>query len=519
MTLRPGSLAWLVAGDLRLNWRRTTDMIAGARGRPHVVLPVLAAAAAVLHLLAWPVVVLIAPVVHDQAASAALIGVVGSAFAWMVAQSLFGSTRALYDRGDLDLLLGSPLPPGRVIAAKAIAIAAGTCGSVAFLTLPVANAGAVVDRAAWLGVYPVLAGLAMIATALGLALAMTLFYAFGARRARLFANMTGAVIGGAFVLAAQLVAMLPSGLRQAVTDWVEHGAGIGDTAAGALLRLPIEALRGDGTAMVVLVVAGAGLLTAVVALLGERFAQASVAAAGAADDASARSDRPVRFRAGLGRALRRKEWRLISRDPNLFAQLGLQMIYTIPVAVVLLRSETVPAALVLAPTIVVIASQLAASLAWLTVSGEDAPELIATAPVAAAAVDRAKLGAIAWPVAAILALPMLALALLSWSSALIVALIATAASASTALLNLWHPMPGNRRGMLRRHAQSKLVGLVEHVLSILWAVAVLFATAGTAYAVVPLGLALAVLGACGLRQRVAGRRTAVADARLSAERA
>ena len=37
-----------------------------------------------------------------------IVALVGCAFAWMIAQSLFSVTRTLYDRGDLDLLLGGP---------------------------------------------------------------------------------------------------------------------------------------------------------------------------------------------------------------------------------------------------------------------------------------------------------------------------------------------------------------------------------------------------------------------------
>lgn len=71
-------------------------------------------------------------------------------------------------------------------------------------------------------------------------------------------------------------------------------------------------------------------------------------------------------------------------------------------------------------------------------------------------------------------------------------------------LNFWHPMPGNRRGMLRRHSQSKLVGLVEHGLAMLWAFAVVFALVGSPLALAPLGLAGAMLAlARGWHRRVA----------------
>ena len=66
-----------------------------------------------------------------------------------------------------------------------------------------------------------------------------------------------------------------------------------------------------------------------------------------------------------------------------------------PLAVVLLRGvDNIPLALAVGPAIVVIAAQIAASLAWITVSGEDAPELIAAAPVCASEVELAKVTAI-----------------------------------------------------------------------------------------------------------------------------
>src|SRR5581483_12386592 len=87
----------------------------------------------------------------------------------------------------------------------------------------------------------------------------------------------------------------------------------------------------------------------------------------------------------------------------------------------------------------------------------------------------------------------LGLALLSPRVAVLSALFAAAASVSTALLNLWHPMPGNRRGMLRRHSQSKLMALIEHLMAMLWAIAIVLAIAGTGWTLVPVALALALL--------------------------
>ncbi len=497
MRSKPGTFPWLLAHDMQLNWRRFTDTFGKADRR--VIALLAAIGTAILILLAWPAVRWLSPQLYGtDTAAGPIVAVTACTFAWMIAQSLFGTTRALYDRGDLDLLLGSPLSSMRVFASKAAAIAASTFGSIAVLTLPIAIVGALIDRAAWFGVFPILIALTLLATAVALVLSIGLFFLIGPRRARVFTHMTGAVIGGVFILAAQVIAVLPKPMRDGITNWLDHAAVTPTSSTASLLWLPIAAVRGDVGAMALLLGIGGLAFAVAIGLFANRFANASLAAAGAEHDYQAVTGAPSRlgFRAGLGRSLRRKEWRLLARDPSLFSQLGLQIIYTIPVAVVLMRSDSMPAAFALAPTIVVVAAQVAASLAWITVSGEDAPELIASAPVAAVAVDRAKLSAVALPVFAIVGLPLLGLALISWRSAAIAAVFAVGAATSTALLNFWHPMPGNRRGMLRRHSQSKLVAMVEHALAILWAIGIVFALIGNPLAIVPIALVIGVLVFC-----------------------
>ena len=493
--LKPGTFLWLVGHDLRLNWRRFEDMM-GSAGSGRALAVALVGAVA-LHGLAWPTVPLVAEHMQglqtapdSRLAIGALLICVAS---WMMAQGLFAATRTLYDRGDLDLLYGSPMPPRRILAAKATAIALSSLGSVAMLALPVANVGAIRLGSHWLAVYPALAGIALLATALALGATVGLFHLCGPRRARFYAQMAGAVIGGAFVLGAQIVALLPDGVRAAIIAVLAPTPDAGKGVVGRLVWLPVEAMLGEPRAMLVLVLAGVAAFVLAAASLGDSFARASLDASGSPHQAGAGAARAIRFRSGPARSLRRKEWRLLVRDPSLFAQLGLQIVYTIPLAVVLVRSGSLPIALALTPAIVVIAAQVAASLAWIAVSGEDAPELIASAPVSPRAVDLAKLSAITLPVATIAGIPIAGLALASPRAGLVALLFAAGGSASTALLNLWHPMPGNRRGMLRRHAQSKLVGLIEHVLAILWAVGAVLALVGTSIWIVPVLLATGVL--------------------------
>ena len=140
---------------------------------------------AAVHLLAWPGMIWLTRLQPDDAginSSVALLTI--SLFAWMAAQGLLGSARTLQERGSLDLLLGSPLPARLVLASRALATAANSFGSAAILVLPAANIAAYLEGPGWLGAYPALLSLALVGTSIGLAVAIGLFLAFGARRAR-----------------------------------------------------------------------------------------------------------------------------------------------------------------------------------------------------------------------------------------------------------------------------------------------------------------------------------------------
>ncbi|MEZ5923491.1 MAG: hypothetical protein R3D57_03815 [Hyphomicrobiaceae bacterium] len=513
MRWAPGSFLWLVRHDLRLAWRGVAGLVGSMR--PATVAALVVVGLATMHVLAWPLVEILDPYLHARGASiASLAAILGATFTWMLAQGIFGLTRALYHRADLDLLLGSPLSATRVIAAKVVSIAAGSFGSIAILALPVAHMGALFDGPHWLGIYVLLVAFALLSTAIGLALVVGLFFAVGPRRARLMAHLLAAGTAGAFVLGTQVVAMLPAAWRDSITDQIDASFLEQATGLAAILWIPVIVAQGNIVAStILLMLAGLGFSLAMVGAAG-RFAAASLASAGSdADAAPSGRTRFRSFRSGLGTCLRAKEWRLLLRDPSFFAQLALQVVYTIPIAVVLIRSETLSLALSIGPTIVMIAAQVSGSIAWITVSGEDAPELLASAPVTRGAVDLAKLTAVAGPVLMLLAVPVIGLGLVSSPlAAFIVFLIAAMAATSTALLNFWHPMPGNRRGMLRRHSQSKMIGMIEHGLAMLWAFAVVFALMGTSVVLAPLGLVLVILS---LVRRVGHRRSdPAADVRV-----
>jgi ABC-2 type transport system permease protein len=208
--------------------------------------------------------------------------------------------------------------------------------------------------------------------------------------------------------------------------------------------------------------------------------------------------RVAAVRGGVMKSVVRKEFRLLVRDPVLLSQIGLQIVYLLPLGFVLLRpgggvALSEPA---FAPALTLLSSALSGSLIWITVSAEDAPDLIASAPVTQSSVDRAKLISAIAPIWAVMTIPLIALFVRSpWAGAWALAGVLTA-STSSAMIGLWRRQPGSRRDFVRRRqGGSVLSALGQTFVALGWS-----ATAGLgAYglpwlAIIPAILAAAILG-------------------------
>ena len=195
---------------------------------------------------------------------------------------------------------------------------------------------------------------------------------------------------------------------------------------------------------------------------------------------------------------------LLRRDPWLVSQTLMQMLYLVPPAVLLWRgfSSGGGAFNLLVPVLVMAAGQLAGGLAWLTISGEDAPDLVATAPIAARAILRAKVEAVLGIIALVFAPLVVVLAAASLWHALVtgIAIVITAAAATA--IQLWFRSQAKRSQFRRRQVSSRVATFAEAFSSIGWAGAAAVAAVSLPLAVIPALLALAVLaGARALSPR------------------
>ena len=115
------------------------------------------------------------------------------------------------------------------------------------------------------------------------------------------------------------------------------------------------------------------------------------------------------------------------------------------------------------------AGQLAGGLAWLAISGEDAPELVATAPISPAQATRAKVEAVLGAIAIILLPFVLAFALASVYLALVLAIGVLVSGGSATLVQLWFRAQARRAQFHRRQTSSRIATFAEAFSSIGWA--------------------------------------------------
>jgi len=186
----------------------------------------------------------------------------------------------------------------------------------------------------------------------------------------------------------------------------------------------------------------------------------------------------------------------------------MQILYLLPPALLLwvtFRDGT-DAYVVLIPVVVMAAGQLAGGLAWLTISGEDAPDLVATAPIPAGRLLRVKIEAVIGMIALIFA-PMVAVLSFDSVFAAIVAMLGVlAAAAGATMIQLCFRVQAKRSQFRRRQTSSRLATFAEAFSSIAWAAAAALAASESWYALGPAAVAVALLA--GVRLISAPARTA-----------
>jgi ABC-2 type transport system permease protein len=424
----------------------------------------------------------------------------------MLGHALIAATEAVYTRGDLDLLLSSPISPLTVLGVRALGVAVRVATVYVAMGSGVLASLALMGAWQWLGIGPALIGLALLTTAAGLFIAMILFATIGPRATRVTSQVLGALIGASVALAFQIPNIERRGERgELYREMLERLTTI-DWPPTHPLFFPARAFLGDPQALIGWSLACTLAFALATLWFSGRFQGDAAAALSLGPKKRALSSRIRAFRGGVTPALLLKEWRLLVRDPVLLSQVLLQLIYMVPLVLIWMRQadgETNPAFLgLMGGATAAIAASLAGSLVWITVSAEDAPDLIAAAPLERAQVDRAKLIAAALPVSLLAGVAAAFIAQQSLTAGLWTLGGAIATAISAGLIGIWHQEPGSRKDFRRRPRASWTAQLGQGFVGMGWAAATGFAAAGQPWlAIIPGVVALGLLLALGESRR------------------
>jgi len=472
--MNPAALTWFARHEIRLAWREWLAMMtAGRRGRKRAAIVGLLILAGIMHLPAYAVVgrfaYLQAPL--DKSALIVITATIFLAWALMLSQAIESVTRVFYARADLDLIMSSPVKLTNIFSVRLGAIALQVTAMALLFSLPFVDVLVFGGGIRWLAALGVVIAIGLSAAAMAIASTIMLFRAIGPARTRLVAQILAAIIGAGFVIALQVAAIMSYGTLSRFAVLTSDAAATLAPDADSALWWPARAALGDGEALALLLAFGFLLLGAVMAGFSARFADTAIRASAVAAPAShGLRARPFRS-ASRQQALRGKEFTLLRRDPWLMSQSLMQLLYLVPPALLLWRSfgDSSAAIVLITPVVVMAAGQLAGGLAWLTISGEDAPDLVATAPLPPSGVIRAKIEVVLLAIGCLFAPLVLAISFASPLQAAVTAAGVIVAAASATAIQLWFRVQARRSQFRRRQTSSRLATFAEAFSSIGWA--------------------------------------------------
>ncbi|MDJ0613068.1 MAG: permease [Rhizobiaceae bacterium] len=493
-----GSLGWFARHEFNLSWRDFVRMMsAGKPGREKAVILFLAIAVLITHAIAYMLLTSEAGFIDTGSKSILLTisGCIALTFSLMMSQAMELVTRTFYSRSDLDLVLSSPTNEKRVFAVRIGAIAVATSMLPMLLFGSVINTLAIFDTPSWLAGYLLIFGFGSLATAMSLAIAVLMFKTLGAKKTRLATQIIAAIVGAGFIIGVQIAAIVSLDSVSRVSFFQSDMMLEISPGLESMIWLPARAATGEVFALVQTLFICLFILGSAILLFAPRFGEYVIEAAGIGQTAKIEKSGSMKFRQRSVRsALIFKEWKLLLRDHWLISQSLMQILYLVPPAFMLWRgfgsAETISG--VALPILVMAAGQLAGGLAWLAISGEDAPQLVQTAPVPKGMIIRAKVEAVLGAIGILVFPILLLIAFMDLMAMVIAALGIAAATISATMIQLWFRSQANRASFRRRQTSSKVATFSEAFSSIMWAGATGLVAAGY-WVVAPVLIALALL--------------------------
>ncbi|MBW4623680.1 MAG: hypothetical protein KME17_30505 [Cyanosarcina radialis HA8281-LM2] len=475
MKMRVGTLPWLLRHELRLWWREIIGKW---------LLAILAAIGILiaLFLVLWGLVlskagggISLDPIPESVFWVAAIVWLVGFGYAFM--QAMGQTVIAVFDRGDLDFLVSSPISSKVIFASRFLGIVLQVFLGFGLLVVPSSILVVLAGIPQLLGIYPAVIGLSLTAASLAMLLTLWLVKVLGARRARTFAQILTGIFSALLVFSTQLPSLLNDRTVASQAVWeksrvfFERGSLL---SADSWIWFPVRAIFFDPLSVVLTLLSGAALAWLAIETLHRSFISGTQQSL-ARQQKQLRSVGETSFRGGFNRVVLLKEWRTIGRSPFLISKVFLQVLFSIPLLIVVLRGDyggaiANPSTLI-ATASALLGSSMASSLTDICVSAEEAPDLLKSAPAKGTDLRRLKLLAALIPVWLLLS-PLFIISIVRGEVWLMPLLVFSIATTSTAILRLWNSRPISATSPLERRQQhavkDMLLFFLEMVAFFLW---------------------------------------------------
>ena len=417
----------------------------------------------------------------------------------MLSQAVQRATELLDDRTDLSWLLSTPTPTRHILAVRLLAVAGSVSLYWLLFLVPLTDGMLFLGRTDLLGIFPMFVVMSLLVTSCGFAVTFLLLRLTGVRRTRALANGLATLIGAAVFLGGQARSLLP---HKTADVFLRSFAPTDAASLHAWRWLPARALLGEIGPLVALLSLAIGAAAATSWGLQRWFAAGAqaVVAGNVGSGAALRADRRA-FGTGSMRALLRKEILLLRRYPGLAGLALYYTIYLVPALVAIFRGSGsgggASGADLLAAAPVLTAGELARLFVSVTMMGDEASELMQTAPVRRGSLRAAKLGAASLGVAVVLAVPVIGLgtSLPAAVPAMVAGIFGNVSC--NLLLGLWRPAPIKRTDLRRdRRGWGGLVNVVGFFFSAAWSIATWQMLRGSSFALVPVLLCVGGLWLC-----------------------
>lgn len=408
-----------------------------------------------------------------------------------ISTSLMISIDIYTNKGDLDLLLTSPIDPKHIVSARLLASAWKDFTLYGMIALTALLGPILFISPKYLWFIPASIGLALTISSVAYCLAQWIIIGFGPNLGKKIVKTAGSLIALIWVLFVFYQKSL-------FTSILEKSAN--KTEFPALEKLSFFGGAFVGEFYPALILFAIGMISFLIA---RKFASLSFAKVNAKIAGAVEIEKPANaklkirpFISGFWQNLIFKEWRVMLRDPMTYIQAIAPLIGILPA--MLNGFQNSDGSFKFSPEVypmvsTMIAGQLVLALSWVAVSLEDASDLLVTSPQNPMDIIKAKIVAVTTPGFAIIILFAFLSLFASVLASLCTLFFGTLSITSSALIEFLRPRPTKRVKLSQKPDRSIISVFLSLALSFCWAIAADLATKGKIWFLLPFGIAIIVL--------------------------